>query len=77
LTNLTKPRMISKEITQHMKTFTIEEFQSDFDNLLDRIENGESFIINSEYGDAIMMPYAEYYESSENIGCLCDHDDGC
>lgn len=60
-----------------METFTIEEFQEDFDNLLDRVENGESFIIKSECGDAIMMPYAEYYEASESIRCFCDHDDGC
>jgi PHD/YefM family antitoxin component YafN of YafNO toxin-antitoxin module len=69
--------MITESIKQLMETFTIEEFQEDFDNLLDRVENGESFIIKSECGDAIMMPYAEYYEASESIRCFCDHDDGC
>jgi prevent-host-death family protein len=42
-----------------MEKFTVEEFQSDFDNLMERVEQGESFIITSEYGDAVMVPYDE------------------
>jgi antitoxin (DNA-binding transcriptional repressor) of toxin-antitoxin stability system len=45
-----------------MEKFTVEEFQSDFDNLMDRVEQGESFIITSEYGDAVMVPYTEEIE---------------
>ena len=45
-----------------MEKFTVEEFQSDFDNLMDRVEQGESFIITSEYGDAVMVPYTEKIE---------------
>jgi len=44
---------------KQLESFTIEEFQADFDNLLDRVQNGESFIIKSEYGNAIMVPYKE------------------
>lgn len=40
-----------------MKKFTIEEFQSDFDNLMGKVENGESFILTSEYGEAVITPY--------------------
>lgn len=60
-----------------MKTFTIEEFQEDFDNLLERVENGESFVIKSQYGNAVLIPHAEYKEVDELVKCLCDHDDGC
>ena len=60
-----------------METFTIEEFQEDFDNLLERVETGESFVITSEYGNAVLIPYAEYKEVDELVKCLCDHDDGC
>lgn len=60
-----------------METFTIEEFQEDFDNLLERVENGESFVIKSEYGNAVLIPYAEYKEVDELVECLCNHDDGC
>jgi antitoxin (DNA-binding transcriptional repressor) of toxin-antitoxin stability system len=45
-----------------MKKFTIEEFQSDFDNLMERVEQGESFMITSEYGDAVMVPYSQEVE---------------
>jgi hypothetical protein len=40
-----------------LQSFTVEQFQSDFDNLISRVENGESFIITSEYGDAVIVPY--------------------
>ena len=46
-----------------MQTFTVEEFQADFDNLMTRVENGESFIISSEYGNAVIVPYNEIVES--------------
>jgi hypothetical protein len=39
--------------------FTVEEFQENFDILMDRVENGETFIITSEYGDAVIVPYNE------------------
>ncbi len=53
-----------------MESFTVEEFQKHFDELLERVENGESFLITSEYGNAVMVPYDE--EDS-----FCNHDDGC
>jgi len=42
-----------------LQSFTVEQFQSDFDNLISRVENGESFIITSEHGNAVMVPYKE------------------
>jgi len=45
-----------------LQSFTVEEFQEDFDNLMDRVENGESFVITSEYGSAVMVPYSEEVE---------------
>ncbi len=46
-----------------MQTFTAEEFQSDFDNLMERVENGESFIMTSDHGNAVIVPYNEIVES--------------
>ena len=60
-----------------MEKFTVEEFQSDFDNLLDRVENGESFIITSKHGDAMMIPYSQYKESDDLIRIHTDHEEGC
>ena len=63
--------------TLTMQKFTVEEFQADFDNLLERVENGESFIITSEYGDAMMIPYGEYKEVDDMIRIHTDHEEGC
>lgn len=42
-----------------MEKITVEEFQSDFDNLIEKVENGESFILTSEYGESVITPYDE------------------
>jgi antitoxin (DNA-binding transcriptional repressor) of toxin-antitoxin stability system len=60
-----------------MKMFTVEEFQADFDNLLERVENGESFIITSEYGNAVMIPYGKHKETDDLIRIHTDHEEGC
>ena len=49
---------MNKEINE-LQSFTIEEFQADFDNLIEKVQNGESFLIKSEHGNAIMVPYNE------------------
>jgi len=54
------------------QSFTIEEFQSNFDNLIERVEKGESFIIISKYGNAMMIPYNEIVEV---FGDTCSDDD--
>ena len=66
-----------------LQAFTVEEFQKDFDVLMDRIENGESFIIKSEHGNAVMVPYdrvVEIFEDSgvsdELIRIHTDHEEG-
>ena len=60
-----------------MEKFTVEEFQSDFDALLERVENGESFIITSEHGDAMMIPYGSDGEVDDLIRIHTDHEEGC
>ena len=51
-----------------LQTFTVEQFQSDFDNLMNRVEQGESFIITSEHGNAVMVPYKEVVQVFEECG---------
>ena len=60
-----------------MEKFAVEEFQSDFDALLERVENGESLIITSEHGDAMMIPYSQYKEVDDLIRIHTDHEEGC
>lgn len=57
-----------------LQKFTVEEFQSDFDSLFARVENGESFIITSEYGDAVICPYNEIPE--EYVSLYQNHEEG-
>ena len=57
-----------------MKKFTVDEFQSDFDDLLERVENGESIIITSEYGEAVMIPYDKNVEDLVKIHTELNND---
>jgi prevent-host-death family protein len=58
---------MTDDINQLQK-FTVEEFQSDFDNLMNRVENGESFVITSEHGNAVIVPYKEVISIFEDAG---------
>jgi prevent-host-death family protein len=69
-----------------MEKFTVEEFQTDFDNLLERVDNGESFIITSEGKEVVIMPAKDYeyivygndVEEYDNfIRIHTDHEEGC
>lgn len=60
-----------------MKTLTIEELQKDFDAIIERVEEGESFLIKSEYGDAMLIPYNQYKgEIDDLIRIHTDHEEG-
>lgn len=66
-----------------LQSFTVKEFEKDFDVLIDRVEKGESFIIKSEQGNAVMIPYNEVVqilkESGVNddiIRIHTDHEEG-
>ena len=56
-----------QEISE-LQSFTVEEFQSNFDDLMNRVEKGESITITSNYGNAIMVPYKEVVEIIEDSG---------
>ena len=62
-----------------MESFTVEEFQLHFDELIERVENGESFVIRSDYGDAVLVPCGEdsCEELDEIIRIHTEHGDGC
>jgi prevent-host-death family protein len=42
-----------------LQKFTVEEFQTNFDSLIERVENGESFIITDGARSAVIVPYNE------------------
>jgi antitoxin (DNA-binding transcriptional repressor) of toxin-antitoxin stability system len=66
-----------------LQSFTVEEFQSDFDNLMTRVENGESFIIRDGDNSAVIVPYNETIKyaiesvvDDELIHIHTDHEEG-
>jgi antitoxin (DNA-binding transcriptional repressor) of toxin-antitoxin stability system len=64
---------------QRMESFTVEEFQLHFDELIERVENGESFLIKSDYGDAVLVPCSQEgcEELDELIRIHTEHEEGC
>lgn len=60
-----------------METLTIEELQKNFDEYFSRVESGEAFLIKSEFGNVMLLPY----KSGENeiddlIRIHIDHEEG-
>ena len=56
-----------------MEVFTVEEFQEKFDELMERVENGESLGIVNENGQAAVMMPAD----DDLIRIYTDHEEGC
>jgi antitoxin (DNA-binding transcriptional repressor) of toxin-antitoxin stability system len=68
---------------EELQSFTVEEFQSDFDNLMQRVEKGESFIIRDGDNSAVIVPYNETIKyaveslvDEELIHIHTDHEEG-
>jgi PHD/YefM family antitoxin component YafN of YafNO toxin-antitoxin module len=52
---------------------SIQEFEDNFDNYLERVENGETFIIKNNQGkSAVMIPADE-----EIVRIHTEHNDAC
>jgi antitoxin (DNA-binding transcriptional repressor) of toxin-antitoxin stability system len=49
---------MTQEINQ-LQSFTVEEFQKNFDVLMNRVESGESFILRHGNKSAVIVPYNE------------------
>jgi PHD/YefM family antitoxin component YafN of YafNO toxin-antitoxin module len=67
-----------------MKEFTVKQFQEKFDELIERVENGESFIITSEGKEVVMMRANNYNytvdgleDNDDLIQIYTDHEEGC
>jgi antitoxin (DNA-binding transcriptional repressor) of toxin-antitoxin stability system len=56
-----------------MEVFTVEQFQEQFDELLERVENGEHIGIVGEDGRAAVMVPAD----DEIIRIYTNHEEGC
>jgi prevent-host-death family protein len=74
--------MKMKQLEQ-LESFTVEEFQENFDNLIKRVENGESFIIKDRGRSAVIVPYNETIKyavesvvDADVIRIHTDHEEG-
>jgi prevent-host-death family protein len=56
-----------------MEVFNVEEFQERFDELVERVENGETLGIVNENGQAAVMMPAD----DDLIRIHTDHEEGC
>jgi len=43
-----------------MTEITVEELEKYFEEYLDRVEEGETFLVKSSNGDVMLMPVDEY-----------------
>jgi antitoxin (DNA-binding transcriptional repressor) of toxin-antitoxin stability system len=59
-----------------MKSITIEELQADFDAIISRVEEGESFLIRSEHGNVVLVPYGSDKEIDDLVRIHTDHEEG-
>jgi prevent-host-death family protein len=57
-----------------MEKFTVEEFQADFDNLLERVENGESFIITDHGKEVVIIPAKDYEYIVDTVDGIVDEE---
>jgi hypothetical protein len=55
-----------------MTEITIEELQQYFEDYLERVENGELFLIKSAQGDLVMLPVEEYEDMVRICNGLTD-----
>jgi PHD/YefM family antitoxin component YafN of YafNO toxin-antitoxin module len=57
-----------KKDLEEMEKFNVEYFQQNFDEIMERVDNGESFVVQSEHGDAMLVPYKEVVNIFEEVG---------
>jgi AbrB family looped-hinge helix DNA binding protein len=63
--DITLNRLIENTLRDVMdkSMITAEEFEREFDDILDRVEKGEAFFFTNDVGEepyAVLMPYTEY-----------------
>lgn len=59
----------------NMQELTIEELQEYFDDIFERVEKGESFLIRTpDNKDCVLIPFDEYEEYYKEF---FEHDDAC
>ncbi|WDS61182.1 hypothetical protein SBM3_00095 [Synechococcus phage S-BM3] len=50
-----------------MKTYTVEEFQERWDEMIDRVESGEHIGVTNGKNKAVMIPAEEHFYAIHSI----------
>lgn len=57
-----------------MTEITVEELEKNFDEIFERVADGEHFLIKTEEKDLVLIPYDDY---SDYYNGYFEHDGGC
>lgn len=60
-----------------METLTFQDLQTNFDTIIHRVENGETFVVKSKYGNVMLVPYdSSSKEVDDLVRIYTDHEEG-
>jgi PHD/YefM family antitoxin component YafN of YafNO toxin-antitoxin module len=57
-----------------MKEITVQELEENFDIIMERVVEGEHYLIRTDEKDLVLLPYDDY---SDYYDGYFDHDEGC
>jgi hypothetical protein len=57
-----------------MKEITVQELEENFDIIVERVVEGEHYLIRTDEKDLVLLPYDDY---SDYYDGYFDHDEGC
>ena len=61
-----------KNLLQQMTEITVEELQEYFEDYIERVSQGESFLLKGSEGDCVLMPVEEYEDMIRICNGLTD-----
>jgi prevent-host-death family protein len=61
-----------KNLLQQMTEITVEELQQYFEDYIERVTQGESFLVKSSFGDCVLVPVEEYEDMIRICNGLTD-----
>ena len=61
-----------KNLLQQMTEITVEELQQYFEDYIERVTQGESFLVKSSSGDCVLVPVEEYEDMIRICNGLTD-----
>lgn len=60
------------------KEITLEYFENNYDEIIELVEQGNSFLITTKKGNVMLMPHSNSTDDSDDlIRIHTDHEEGC